>query len=340
MSTPRIAIISSLNFPGGTATAMAEEISLLTGIGEVAFYNADVKMLRKNPINHTLFQALRSNGVSIRKASGIVSADIVLVHNPSLFKFEDEINFRILAKKVFVIMHENPINAFSSANFRYDKVLNMLHKATISPDFIVAPISGVSRNLIVESGIEFKLAEQDWFNIWSEKSTDPCKAPQDRRGRHSRPGIEKWPSLGDLRKCFPEHAENHILGATPLMQKTNFGGATTHLYDFGSLLVEDFLKKIDFYVYFHSSAWHESFGRCIAEAISAGKMVITHDYIEQSFGKACVYCKPDEIEDVISYYIDNPKKYVSKIKAAQRLLRKRNGPQAFVESWGDVLVAA
>lgn len=340
MRKPRIAIISSLNFPGGTATAIAEELAVLSKLGEIFFYSADVKMLRRHPINQTLFHALRRHGATIESASGIISADVVLVHNPALFKFEDKLDFRILAKKVFIIMHENPVNAFRDPTYLYDKVLNMLHSATVTPEFVVAPISGVNRSLIVEAGIQFPVLERDWFNIWSEGCSEPNRRPQDRRGRHSRPGIEKWSKLNDFQKCFPAHAENHILGASPSMIKTQSVGGNTHLYNFGSMLVPKFLELFDFYVYFHSDAWRESFGRCIAEAISAGKFVITHKYLEQTFGKSCVYCSTDEIDGVISHYIDHPGQYVKKVKGAQRNLRTKYGPEAFIESWGDVLAAA
>jgi hypothetical protein len=39
--------------------------------------------------------------------------------------------------------------------------------------------------------------------------------------------------------------------------------------------VERFLEEIDFFVYFTHPLWRESFGRVIAEAIAAGKLVIT-----------------------------------------------------------------
>ena len=340
MSKPKIAIVGSHNFPGGTSTAIAEELSVLVQMGDVSFYNADVKMLRNNPINQTLFRSLREHGVPIKRATGIISADIAIVHNPALFKFEDELPFRVLSRKVFVIMHENPINAFSRPNFNYQKTLGLLHRATVTPEFLLAPISGVSRMLIQQSGVRYNVAETDWFNIWSRDDIEPTRNPQDRRGRHSRPGLGKWPNVIDFAKCFPTHAENHILGATSTMMSNSWANSNTHLYDFGSMQVPKFLEKIDFMVYFHSDALRESFGRTIVEAISAGKVVITHPYMEQTFGDACVYASADEVDQIVAHYIANSDLYVDKVKQSQKTLRDNYSPQAFLREWGGKLAAA
>ena len=52
--------------------------------------------------------------------------------------------------------------------------------------------------------------------------------------------------------------------------------------------VPDFLASIDFFVYFTHPLLRESFGRAIAEAIAAGKLVITDPETAGPFGPGVV----------------------------------------------------
>ncbi|MFO4987299.1 hypothetical protein RCK87_26505, partial [Salmonella enterica subsp. enterica serovar 1,4,[5],12:i:-] len=76
-------------------------------------------------------------------------------------------------------------------------------------------------------------------------------APRDRRGRHSRPGFEKFPGLDTLRALFPPHAEHcAILGADTLMLDPEAVPPHWTLLRFGAMPVAEFLATIDFFVYF------------------------------------------------------------------------------------------
>jgi len=335
----RLAIVGSLRFPGGTSTAIADELPVLESLGDVVFYDADVKMLRQCPKNDALVRSLRLHQVPVAPASGIVAADVVIVHNPALFKYEDSLDLRLVGRRVFVVMHENPVTAFCSPTYQCERVLGMLRAASVTPGFFLAPISRVSRQSIANAGLSFPVTQTDWRNVWSGEFRAPVQRPLDRRGRHSRPGPEKWPKPDDLDLCFPRHAVNHILGAPPwLTEATNTAPSTFH-YPFGSMDVGGFLERVDFFVYFHSEGWRESFGRCIAEAIAAGKLVITHPYLEQTFGKGCVYATPAEVDRIIAFYLDRPAEYVAKVGRAQRDLARNNGPARVAEDLRAMVLA-
>ena len=57
---------------------------------------------------------------------------------------------------------------------------------------------------------------------------------------------------------------------------------------FGAMPVPDFLASIDFFVYFTHPLLREGFGRAIAEAIAAGKLVITDEETAEPFGPGVV----------------------------------------------------
>ena len=150
-----------------------------------------------------------------------------------------------------------------------------------------------------------------------------------RRGRHSRPGFEKFPSLEAMLACFPPSAESCVIlgGDNFLLPRAD---ATEHwtIFRFRELPLADFFDRIDFHVYFTNPLWREGFGRVIAEAIAAGKVVLTDPGTAEAFGDAVVGCEPDEVDDVIAGFIREPRRYQRFVRAAQASLG-RFGPEAF-----------
>ena len=79
-----------------------------------------------------------------------------------------------------------------------------------------------------------------------------------------------------------------ILGADTLLLETEDLPSHWQLLPFGAIKVADFLASIDFFVYFTHPLWRESFGRAIAEAIAAGKLVITDPATAEAFGPGVI----------------------------------------------------
>jgi glycosyltransferase involved in cell wall biosynthesis len=92
--------------------------------------------------------------------------------------------------------------------------------------------------------------------------------------------------------------------------------------------LDRFFADIDFYVYYTNPAWRESFGRAVAEAIVAGKVVITDPGTAEVFGSAVVAADADEVDAVIGRFLSDPGSYAAFVRAAQREIR-RFRPDAF-----------
>ena len=147
---------------------------------------------------------------------------------------------------------------------------------------------------------------------------EPSSRPRDRRGRHSRPGFEKFPALAALRAQFPPHAERcAILGADTLLLDSEGVPRHWQLLRFGAVPVADFLAGIDFFVYFTHPLWRESYGRVIAEAIAAGKLVITDEETAEPFGPGVVAATSKEVDRVIATHLNEPARYAAAVRRAQ-----------------------
>lgn len=283
-----------------------------------------------------LVEKIEDLGLSISEDFTTISANTVIVHNPSVFKFETELAFRIVADTIILVMHENPINGVGQFQYNVNKVIDMIEAASFCSRVVIAPISALNRGLINKSMSGRLVADDDWFNIIDFKMKKPKPPKADIRGRHSRPGPEKWPDEETLFKCFPKTSENHILGADWVRGAYPDLGGQANLYNFGAMPVDQFLDKINFFIYFCAPVWRESFGRVVAEAIAAGKLVIGDKNLAETFGSACVTIDVKDLDSTIAGFIDRPQKYVDHVKNAQEFLLKYNRKQ-FELIWAPVL---
>jgi hypothetical protein len=90
--------------------------------------------------------------------------------------------------------------------------------------------------------------------------------------------------------------------------------------------VERFLSEIDFFVYFTHPLWQESFGRAVAEAVAAGKLVITDPATADTF--STVAADSHDVEGVIARFLADPESYRAAVRRSQAELA-RWSPQSF-----------
>ena len=213
--------------------------------------------------------------------------------------------------------------------FDPESAMRLIDDALMCRNAWLAPVSAYNKRTVqdwldgpgTQSGLaeRWQVAPALWPNIVTPKLSPPTNAPRDRRGRHSRPGNEKFPRRDTMEVLFPSHAEaNVILGADGLMQSDPPPHWETH--PFGGLTLREFFSKIDFFVYFTNPFWRESFGRVIAEAIAAGKLVISDEGTAEVFGDGVIAASPEDVDGIIAHHVANPELYQARVLEAQESL--------------------
>ncbi|GAA0291663.1 hypothetical protein GCM10008966_10750 [Rhodovulum strictum] len=94
------------------------------------------------------------------------------------------------------------------------------------------------------------------------------------------------------------------------------------LLPFRSIEVGDYFGMIDFTVYFTAPAWRESFGRVIAEALAAGKVVLTDPEAGASFGKGIIACRPDDVDAAVARMVADPAAHAAQMARGQAVLEQ------------------
>jgi hypothetical protein len=280
-------------------------------------------MFRDRPVNPAIAQALAEVGLTLLPEPPVVHADTIVLHNPACLKFDDRLRPRLSAARVLVVTHENFLRPGGSEGFDVAHCLRLVTERTAGGERLLAPVSAPNRASVAAwlAGHEaagWRLASADWPNICDGKFLAPTPAPRDRRGRHSRPGFEKFPPLAALRAQFPASAErNAILGADTLLLDPAEPARHWQLMPFGAMPVSEFLASIDFFIYFTNPLYSESFSWAIADAIAAGKVVITDPSTAEHFGPGVIGDHGAEINRIIMALIAEPGRYAAAVRRAQ-----------------------
>lgn len=329
---PRIAVVLDPRFPGGTASAVAQELPILDEIASIEIHGISTSMFKNQPVNPTLKRQLSALGHDILWDQSVISADLIILHNPSCFKFDQAIGSKFVCQAMLVVTHENFLTPFGGLGFDVEGCLGKIENASLCADRYLAPVSNYNRKTVAEwlsADSDWALSPDNWFNICDFDHIPPTEMPQDRRGRHSRPGFEKFPDFETMNLLFPAHAQsNVILGADQITTDTHMPHWT--LCNFRSIPVAQFLKDIDFFVYFTHPSLRESFGRVIAEATAAGKLVITDPDTAANIGDGIIGAHPPEVNARIANFISNPKTYQDTVRRAQDTIRSY-APEMFAK---------
>lgn len=328
-------------FPGGTSAAVAAELKITARFGRTTIHAIESSMFQGRTIAPALEDAFDDLGIEPVWDAPVISADLVILHNPAFLKFERHFEARIFCRDLIVVTHENFERPGGAEGFDAAACLALIDRATLALRKHVAPVSAANRRTLAgwfarlgaPSG--WQMLPEDWFNICAFDTLPPTATPADRRGRHSRAGFEKFPSLDVMDRCFPAHAgANVILGADSLIAQ---GLARPHwtLLPFGATSVESYFGMIDFMVYFTSPAWRESFGRVLAEAMAAGKVVISDPATAESFGGGVIGAASDEVDAIVARHVAEPERYRAQVARGHEALA-RFSAETFAAMFGAV----
>lgn len=329
---PGIALLIDPRFPGGTSSAVAQEVRTMHRRAGLTVHALRTRMFKGQTVNPTLQRALDDTGIEMDWDARVVRAPVVVLHNPSCLKFDEACPVRIHCDRLIVVTHENFLRPDGTDGFDVAHCLRLIDRAAVSRIRRLCPVSGYNRRNVAtwlaRSGADWALAPFDWFNICDFGMVPPTRAPADRRGRHSRPGFEKFPPLAAMRRHFPPRAACRILGGDSFLLDAASVPAHWEVLAFGAQPVDEFLRSIDFFVYFTHPRLRESFGRVIAEAICAGKLVITDPETAATFGDAVHRSDGSNVDEIVAGYVADPSAYVRFVERAQETIQGF-GPDRF-----------
>lgn len=342
-----VVFVSELGFTGGNANSLLHEITICLDAGlrvgivrarNLLFVGATAEREPIEPIR----ALIRSGRVAEVALTTRCDASLVMVRWPACFQYLPQLEFGIRARNTIVIANHVPYETGNVRHF-YDiqKVLDNAKRA-FGPDPLWAPMSAVIRALCKPHLAPSQLLDIDWVAVLegSASALRPRTEPVSSvpvLGRHSRDDHLKWPETRKaLLDAYPVDGELSVRvmgGITKLLVAgliTADEASTWVVYEFNELPPADFLKTIDFFVYFPHRELVEAFGRVIMEALASGAVVVVPRHFEPIYGDACVYADPPEVRSLVAALYGDWDAYLAQSRRGQDFIRLNCTPDAYV----------
>ena len=302
MARVDIAFLADIRFPGGTSTALWNELKAARRHAfSCVLIPLQAKILsRHRPPNARLLRIIDALEIPVLTAHSRVEASLALIYHPTLYTNALSRPAPVRADTFAIVAHQPARNAAGELEYDFDAaVRNVRDMHCRTP--VILPVGPNVRDSFEAEGRGNLLHEEDWVNLINSDDW-PAHRPRGNLpclivGRHTRPDPLKWPDPATARRAYPEIAKAIFrhLGVDARIRKLfepwpgNWRGIP-FLHDG----VGEFLHRLDAYAYFHSDLWVEAFGYNVLEALATGLPTVLPPSFHRLFREAAIYATPDE----------------------------------------------
>ena len=332
---------------GGITIAADHEIRALSESGlrvGIVQLNTHLSGTRR-PLDKKLSEHV-SHGrcVLIEPGSDRIQTRLLCLHHPAVLVGNRQKLARFDADQVLIIVHRPPLDGTGTPVYPASEIQR------IAADLFQgkvkwAPVSPVCRENLIRADPHLELLRQDWVNFiypneWTSARRKPL-ADVPIIGRHSRPAWDKWPdNRKQLFEAYPKSADVLVRvlgGGEALDQLAGKIPKNWTVLEWDDVPVPEFLRTIDFFVYFHHSSWVEAFGRTIIEAMASGCVVILPEYLRATFSGNAIYSKPSDVMQIVQSLHGNWPEYRKLSAAARKTVERQFGPAKYMSTLRTLL---
>lgn len=320
-----ICIVTDLRFPGGNASSTLDEIKFFQSKGMsllLIHCPSPVSCGKSISDRYSSLMSVVEYFYSVNK----VSARFLIVRHPAVIcssAFE-VLSHKLNAQSAVVVVNNSIARTDGSAVYSLE-LLNDRLSGLDASSIRVYPLSPSIREELIDGLAPGFIADEDWSPTFSatqfEFSPKSVIAPPYAIGRHGRDGREKWIETKEhMELVYPDH-ELFIIrilgGATNAYKVLGYMPSNWDVIPFGQVAPQDYLKTIDFFVYFPHADLNEAFGRTIIEAVFVGVPCILPFKFKGLFGSLAFYCEPENVRSLVMRLAASPKHRLLFVTAAR-----------------------
>lgn len=344
-----IVYATDFRFSGGNTSLIASEIRAALDMGlRVAIAQLESPTLRsRRPMDVKIDTILRENDVAFITVEDEVSTEILVLRHPTIMQYADNMLSNVRAKNVYLIVNNPPIGRDGVESVFDVSVCEVNANRAFARDCVVFPESTQTREICLSMSPNVNYSDTNWPGfIDTAKFERSRRGPDSARkpivGRHSRDHRLKWPdTASDFEYAYsrPDIFNTVILGGADSIAGMLASSSLSNIVvrPFGEVDPSEYLATVDFWVYFHSADWTESFGIAIAEAMASGAIVILPHYLEAMFGVGAVYAYPSEVAAIVDEYWRDEAGYLEQSKRGIEYIRHHYSIAAYQRKLRDFL---
>jgi glycosyltransferase involved in cell wall biosynthesis len=333
-----VAILSDFRYPGGTSASIAAEVyaQAEAALSTVLVHVPSPHQPRALPFSPRISDLIRDQVATLAREDEPVRARVLLIRQPRIFTADLLTPPRVRGDRTVMVINQPPGDAENPYRYYDFTAVRERVQRYFGDDVIWAPISEQVRAQVLEVAPDAKLAPDDWHEIidvahwWRDRDSYVSDVPV--IGRHGRADPVKWPrDPEEILAAYPEtdDLKVRVLGGGEIaVKRLGRQPANWDVVRFGGEAPDEFLRTIDFFVYFHDPEWLEAFGRTILEAMASGVPVILGEHFRSSFEDAALYCTPEEAPDLVKQLYADPDRYRAVVRKAREFAERRYGHQS------------
>ena len=338
-----VAILSDLRYPGGNSASIVAEVraQAAAGLSTVLIHVPSPHLKHARPFQAGITGCLRDGLADLAHDGAPVTAKVLVIRQPRIFTEEPRTVPAVRAERTVLVINQPPGDEADPERYYRFAEIHARVERCFGPGVRWAPISARVREQVLRAAPDAPLAE-DWHEIidvaewWSGRDRPARDVPV--IGRHGRPDPVKWPcDPDDLLRAYPESGEVAVRmlgGGEIAVQRLGRRPSTWDIVEFGAEQPRDFLRTLDFFVYFHDRDWVEAFGRTILEAMASGVPVIVGPHFRPVFGDAALYTDPAGVLDLVRGLHADRARYQAVVSRARRFVEERFGSASHVRRLG------
>jgi UDP:flavonoid glycosyltransferase YjiC (YdhE family)/glycosyltransferase involved in cell wall biosynthesis len=334
-TTYDVAILSDFRYPGGTSASIAQEVQAQAraGLSTVLIHVPSPHLPAVHPFSPRISDLLRDGLADLVHDETPVTAKLLVIRQPRIFTDDVALVPRVTADRTVMVINQPPGD--TEDDTRYYDIADVRARVEryFGPDVIWAPISEQVREHVGRVAPEQPLPDTDWHEIidvadwWVDRPGPVAEVPV--IGRHGRPDPVKWPrEAEEILQAYPDSDDVRVRvlgGGEIAVKRLGRKPASWDVVKFGEEKPDEFLRTIDFFVYFHDPAWAEAFGRTILEAMASGIPVIIAEHFRPIFGDAALYTTPEGSRALVRSLYDDWDRYREVAARARQFVEERFG---------------
>lgn len=348
-NTLDVIFITDFRIRGGGVKSVLEEARIVKELGyRVGAMHLDAitfVTLQASFAQHT-FDELAQLEVPLLNGLPNIQAKLAILRYPPILASLPHYISTISIEKAVIVVNQPPRRLASEPEFYQPAECRENAKILFSKLYPREaewwPNGPDARQAMLEYEKDIPLAKSDWLNVIRsfaddrllEERTGRIKNPNRpiTLGRHTRDVINKWPSNPqEILSCYPEDPgfEVLILGGARVARKVlKYYPANWRVWEYGEKDVTEYLRELDFFVFFPHEERIEPMARCVIEAMASGLPVILPEKFKGYYGKSPLYCKPNQVIPHLEKFRGNPLLYWEKCWETRQEARELFGPKS------------